>query len=126
MGLSSGEAMAALRAPRLSRISTPEPIASLLCPSRRPLLLAARCFSGPTMGRMASSCGSTITWRLPGASYLQGRDFSLRLRLPDVPLWTRLPVTLRLTATKPDGQTSSNVVQMEVMVAELRYLPVTR
>jgi hypothetical protein len=61
----------------------------------------------------------------PGAGYLSGRDFRLRPRLPNAPLGTRLPVTLRLLAAGPDGQTSGDVGQVEVIVAELRYLPVT-
>jgi len=63
---------------------------------------------------------------IPGAGYLNWCDFRLRMRLPDAPLGTRLPVELHLTAAGPDGQTSGDVAQVEVRVTELRYLPVTR
>jgi hypothetical protein len=79
-----------------------------------------------TSGITRSVSGPTLTWRLPGAGFLDGRDFRLRLRLPDALLGTRLPVELRLVAAGPDGQTSSDVVQIDVMVADVHYLPVAR
>jgi ELWxxDGT repeat protein len=83
-------------------------------------------YAGDASGATPAVSGSTITWRLPSAGFLQGRDFLLRLRLPEAPLGTRLPVALRLTAVGPDGQASTDTAQAEVMVADLQYLPVAR
>jgi ELWxxDGT repeat protein len=74
-----------------------------------------------TLGITPSVSGATITWRLPGTGFLDGRDFGLRVRLPQAPLGTRLPVTLSL---KAEGQAANDTVKLDVMVAELRYLPV--
>jgi len=68
--------------------------------------------------------GTTLTWRLPGAGFLGGRDLQLRVRLPDAPLGTRLPITLRMLAEGPDGQTSDTTVRVDAMVADMHYLPI--
>jgi ELWxxDGT repeat protein len=74
-------------------------------------------------GAALRTSGTTLTWQLPSARVLAGRDFQLRLRMPDAPLDTRIPVTLTLTA---EGQPTSDIANVEVMVADMHYLPMVR
>jgi ELWxxDGT repeat protein len=74
-----------------------------------------------TAGITPQVSGTTLAWRLPGAGFLGGRDFQLRVRLPDAPLGTRYPVTLLLTtAGQPDGVPA----QVDMRVADMHYLPI--
>jgi ELWxxDGT repeat protein len=74
-------------------------------------------------GLALRTSGTTLTWQLPSARVLAGRDFQLRLRMPDAPLGTRIPVTLTLTA---EGQPTSDTANVELMVADMHYLPIVR
>ena len=79
-----------------------------------------------TSGVAPTVSGAKVTWRLPSAGFLDGRDFYLRVRLPDAPVGTRLPLTLWMGAAGLDGQTAEDSVQTEVAVANIYYLPLTR
>jgi ELWxxDGT repeat protein len=79
-----------------------------------------------TSGVAPTVSGAKVTWRLPSAGFLDGRDFYLRVRLPNAPLGTRLPLTLWMVVAGPDGQTNEDSVQTEVMVANIYYLPLAR
>ncbi|HET9223505.1 MAG TPA: ELWxxDGT repeat protein, partial [Roseiflexaceae bacterium] len=79
-----------------------------------------------TSGVVPTVSGAKVTWRLPSAGFLDGRDFYLRVRLPDAPVGTRLPLTLWMVAAGLDGQTTEDSVQTEVAVANEYYLPLTR
>jgi hypothetical protein len=79
-----------------------------------------------TSGVAPTVNGAKITWRLPSAGFLDGRDFYLRVRLPNAPIGTRLPLTLRMVAAGQDGQTNEDSVQTEVAVANIYYLPLAR
>jgi hypothetical protein len=51
--------------------------------------------------------------------FIDGGEFRLLVRVPDATPGTRYPISLRLS-----GAGAASTARVEVMVAELRYLPV--
>jgi hypothetical protein len=75
-------------------------------------------YVGDTSGVTPIVSGNTLIWHLHDLGFIDGGDFRLLVHVPDAPLGTRYPITLRLSA---GGSTSTT--QVGIMVAELRYLP---
>jgi ELWxxDGT repeat protein len=81
-------------------------------------------YVGDTSGIVPTVSGTTLTWRLPDAGLLDGRDFRLRVRLPRGPLGTHYPITLRVTTAATDARPANNVLTADIVAADLRYVPI--
>src|SRR5262249_30342154 len=55
-------------------------------------------YAGDTSGITPAVVGNTVSWSLPSQGFLDGRELSLRVRVPEAPLGTRYSVELRLNA----------------------------
>lgn len=68
--------------------------------------------------------GNTLVWQLPDLGVLAGGEIDLRVQTPAAPLGTRYPVTLTLTmVTGTDAPSQTTTTTVDVMVADLYYLP---
>jgi hypothetical protein len=67
-----------------------------------------------------------LVWNLPNAGLLDGSYFYLRVRLPDVALGTRYPIALRSSVAATDAQPANNSATVEVVAADIWYLPLAK
>ncbi len=83
-------------------------------------------YVGDTSGIVPTVSGTTLTWHPLDAGLPDGRDFRLRVRLPQGLLGTHYPITLRVTTTATDARPANNTATADLVAADLHYLPIAR
>ena len=69
--------------------------------------------------------GNTLTWNLPNLSLLERDRFRLNMQLPSgASIGTRYPISLAISSSQTDVDSSNNSATAEIFAAEQSYLPI--